>query len=207
MMAVTLETLLDPKHTTMILIEVQDRVIGPKAPWPQLTEAAAKVGLIQNAARLADAMRSRGAPVIHCTAENLPNFFGQNTNARLFGNARKRHQPGDELLDRPNKDVWKDGDLLLPRYHGTSPMTGTQLDTVLRNAGIKTVVLTGVSICFAILNTTFDAVNRSYQVVVPHDAVAGFPEDYAQGVLKNTIFMLGTIASTDDILKAMSTQS
>jgi isochorismate hydrolase len=45
-------------------------------------------------------------------------------------------------------------------------------------------------------------VNRAYQVILPADAVAGFPEEYCQEVMKNTLSMLATIAPTDEILKA-----
>jgi nicotinamidase-related amidase len=202
-MAISLETLLPPGRVAFMMCEVQPGVVGEAAPWPALTEAAARVGLIPNAARIAQAARDRGAPVIHCTAEGLPGRFGANTNTRLSGNARKRAAGlparGSSL---PVPEVWRDGDILLPRYHGTSPMTGGPLDSVLRNHGITTLVLSGVSLCFAILNTTFDAVNRSYQVIIPRDAAAGFPEEYAAQVLTNTLSMLATITTTDELLAA-----
>ncbi|CAO5177345.1 hypothetical protein FAIPA1_30286 [Frankia sp. AiPs1] len=50
---------------------------------------------------------------------------------------------------------------------------------VLRNLGVTTIVATGVSVNIAIPNLVMDAVNRGYQVVVPRDAVAGIPADYA----------------------------
>ncbi len=203
-MAISLQSLLQPGRVAFLLCEVQVGVIGDGAPWPQLSEAARNVGLIGNAARLGDAARVRGAPVVHCTAEPLANGFGGNRNARLFGNARKKRggENHDPALDRPIAEVWQDGDLLLPRYHGVSPMTGTPLDSLLRHEGISTVILSGVSLSFAILNFTMDCVNRGYQVILPRDAVAGFPEPYAQQVLDNTLSMLATITSTDEIIAA-----
>jgi nicotinamidase-related amidase len=202
-MAISLESLLPSGRVAFMMCEVQPGVIGEAAPWPALSEAAARVGLIPNAARIAQAARDRGAPVIHCTAEGLPGRFGANTNTRLSGNARKR---GAALPVRgssaPVPEVWRDGDILLPRYHGTSPMTGGPLDSVLRNHGITTLVLSGVSLCFAILNTTFDAANRSYQVIIPRDAAAGFPEDYAEQVVANTLSMLATMTTTDELIAA-----
>jgi nicotinamidase-related amidase len=202
-MPISLESLLPPGRVAFVLVEVQDSVIGDTAPWPALSEAAKAVGLVPNAARIAEAARARKAPVIHCTAEGLPNRFGANSNARLFGNARKR---GAEAVDRgspkPVAAVYREGDILLPRFHGTSPMTGSALDSVLRNEGITTLILSGVSLCFAMLNTTFDAVNRSYQVIVPRDAAAGFPRNYAQAVVENTLSMLATVVTTDELLAA-----
>ena len=205
-MAIDLKTLLARGNVAFVLCEVQGGIIGDLAPWPELASAAAKVDLVRNAARLAEAARAHGAPVLHCTAEKLPGGFGGNANARLFGNARKRTGVAsrDPRYERPCPPVWREGDILLPRYHGLSPMTGTPLDSVLRNQGVDTVILGGVSVSFAILNLTFDAVNRAYQVILPRDAVAGFPEDYAQAVIANTLAMLATIATTDDILAAWS---
>jgi biuret amidohydrolase len=202
-MAINLNTLLDPGRVAFVLCEVQAGVIGERAPWPALAQAAENVGLIHHAGRIAERARARAAPVIHCTAEFLPGRFGANSNARLFASARKRTEAVAETgLDQPVPEVWREGDLLLPRYHGTSPMTGTQLDSVLRNQGITTIILAGVSLCFAILNTTFDAVNRSYQVIIPRDAAAGFPEDYAAQVLTHTLGMLATITTTDELIEA-----
>jgi nicotinamidase-related amidase len=207
-MPITLESLLQPGRVAFVMCEVQPGVVGDAAPWPALSEAAAKVGLIPNAARIAQAARANGAPVIHCTAEGLPGRFGANTNARLFGNARKRSTSMVERgSDKPSPEVWSEGDVLLPRHHGTSPMTGGPLDSVLRNHGVSTLVLSGVSLCFAILNTTFDAVNRAYQVIIPRDAAAGFPEAYAEQVLANTLSMLATITTTDELLAAWSNVS
>jgi nicotinamidase-related amidase len=202
-MAFSIEPLLQPGRVAFVMCEVQPGVIGPDAPWPPLTEAADRVGLVANAARIAEAARARSAPVIHCTAEGLPGSFGANTNTRLSGNARKRRpgtvRPGG---DKPFPEVWRDGDILLPRYHGTSPLTGTSLDSVLRNEGVTTLILSGVSLCFAILNTTFDSANRAYQVIIPRDAAAGFPEPYAAMVLENTLSMLATITTTDTLLES-----
>jgi nicotinamidase-related amidase len=200
---ISLESLLTPGHVAFVLCEVQENVIGETGPWPPLVEAAKAVDLAGNAARIAEAARARGAPVVHCTANGLPGRFGSSRNARLFGNARKRTTDGPPRgSDKPLASVWRDGDIVLPRFHGVSPMTGTPLDSVLRNEGVTTLVLSGVSLCFAVLNLTMDAVNRSYQVIIPRDAAAGFPQDYAQQVLANTLSMLATVTTTDELLAA-----
>ena len=62
-------------------------------------------------------------------------------------------------------------------------MTGTQLDSMLRNLGVTTIVGVGVSVNIGMTNFAFDAVNRGYQFVMPTDAVAGVPADYAAAVI------------------------
>ncbi len=58
-------------------------------------------------------------------------------------------------------------DLVLTRTHGLDPMAGTDLDPVLRNLGVRTIVVTGVSVNVAVTNLVMDAVNRGYDVVLP----------------------------------------
>ena len=95
-------------------------------------------------------------------------------------------------------------DVVLTRLHGLGPMGGTDLDPVLRNLGITTIVGIGVSVNVGMLDFAFDAVNAGYQFVLPRDAVAGIPEDYAESVLDNTLSLVTTLCTTDDVLRAWS---
>jgi nicotinamidase-related amidase len=78
-------------------------------------------------------------------------------------------------------------------------MAGTDLDPILRNLGITTVVVAGVSVNVAITNLVMDAVNLGYQVVLPRDAVCGLPADYADAVIDNTLRLLATVTTVDDL--------
>ena len=199
----SLRELARPGVTALVLQEVQNGVVGAQTVLRELADAAAAVGVVPNAARLAAAARAAGVPVIHATAENLPGGFGANHNARLFAAARKLGEiaPGTSSV-RPADEVYASGDILLPRYHGLSPLAGTQLDALLRNAGVTTLVVAGVSLNVAIPNTVFDAVNHSYQVVVPSDAVAGTPVEYGHQVIAHCLRLISTIVTTDELVAA-----
>jgi biuret amidohydrolase len=202
-----LADLVQPGTTALILQEVQDGVVGASSALPALAEAGARIGMIPNIARLARAARAAGVPVVHATAENLPGGFGLNHNARLFAGARKAgadNVPGSTSV-QPMPEVFADGDLVLPRYHGLSPLTGSPLDSLLRNQGITTLVLVGVSLNVAIPNTVFDAINRSYQVVLVTDAVAGVPEGYGEQIIANTLGLMATLTTTDALVAAWTT--
>jgi nicotinamidase-related amidase len=124
--------------------------------------------------------------------------------SRLFAAAKRdgaeNARRNDSVL--PVAELDADGDLVLPRYHGLSPMTGTPLDSLLRNAGVTTIVVAGVSLNVAIPNLVFDAVNRAYQVVVVTDAVAGIPLEYGESVLRHSLALLATLATTDEVVAA-----
>jgi nicotinamidase-related amidase len=201
-----LEELVHPNRTALVFQELQRGVVGDESALPALAEAAREVGVIANALRLAPAARAAGVPVIHATAENLPGGFGVNRNARLFAGTRRaggENAPQSSSVE-PMPGLYEEGDLVLPRYHGLSPMTGGPLDSLLRNSGITTVVVAGVSLNVAIPNLVFDSVNRSYQVIVVADAVAGTPREYGDQVIEHCLRLLATMASTEEVMKAWS---
>jgi nicotinamidase-related amidase len=52
----------------------------------------------------------------------------------------------------------------------------------------------------AVPNAVFDAVNRGYTVVVPTDAIAGVPSEYTPAMIRNTLALVATVATTDEVL-------
>jgi nicotinamidase-related amidase len=189
-------------HCALLVQEVQEGVVGPRAGLKELAAAASSVDLIARLCELTAAARRGGVPVLHCTAADLPDSFGSNSNARLFTAARRIGTialPGDPSV-QPTGGLLVEGDIVIPRFHGLSPLTGSQLDSLLRNEGIRTVVVTGVSLNVAIPNLVFDAINRSYQVVVPRDAVVGVPIDYGEMVIEHTLRPLATICTVPELV-------
>ena len=143
-------------------------------------------------------------PVIHCTAENLPDRFGTNTNARLFVAARRlglKNRPSSADV-RPVADVFEAGDLVLPRFHGLSPLTGTHLDSLLRNQGVHSLIVIGVSLNLAVPNLVMDAVNRSYTVVLVSDAVVGVPVEYGREVIRHSLGLVSTVVTSQQLEQA-----
>jgi nicotinamidase-related amidase len=199
-----------PGHTALVTQECQGAVIGPNAGLALLAEEARRVAL-PNIVKLLPAARAAGVRVVHCLVQRRPDGLGSNHNAKIFSRGRGPGQgqvditpgtPGAALLPELGPEPT---DLVLSRWHGVGPMGGTDLDAVLRNLGVSTVVVVGVSLNIAIPNFVMDAVNAAYRVIVPRDAVAGIPTDYGAAVIANTLSLLATITTTDDLLQAWGT--
>jgi len=196
--------LVDPAHTVLLLQECQKGVIGPLSNLPEMAEAAKKE-MIPNVVRLAAAARQAGVRVIHATAAHPPDMWGANSNARVFLGVLKSPVKlilGTEAVEVLDEIGVEGDDILFFRQHGLSPMQGTELDSLMRNAGVTTIVLAGVSANIAIPNTTFDAVNRSYQVVIPRDAISGTPPEYTEQLLQHTLGYIATLTTTADLVTA-----
>jgi len=192
-----------PAHTVLLLQECQKGVIGEASALPELA-AVARTTIIPNLRRLTTAARAAGVKVIHATAAHQPDYWGANTNARLFAGAKRspvQLVQGDPAAD-PLDELVGPGDLVIPRQHGLSPLQGTELDSMLRNERVRTVVLVGVSLNVAVVNVAFDAVNASYDVVIPRDAVAGTPAEYGEQVLAHTLAYIADVVTTDAVVAA-----
>jgi len=203
-MPLDLAALLEPGRTAIVTSEVQNGVVGPRSALPALAEAAT-AAMLPNLARLLPVARAASVQVVHCTAYRRADGKGANHNARLFLGVRK--SPVALLPGTPEVEVVPElgpepEDLVLTRTHGLDPMSGTDLDPVLRNLGVTTVVVTGVSVNVAVTNLVMDAVNRGYDVVLPRDAVCGIPQEYADAVIDNTLALLAAVVTTDDLIAA-----
>jgi biuret amidohydrolase len=199
-----LASLAAPAHTAIVTSEVQGGVVGGRSALPELAEAA-RSSMLPALERLLPAARAAGVQVVHCTAHRRADGRGANRNARLFMGVRKSDVallPGSaEASVLPELGPEPD-DLVLTRTHGLDPIDGTDLDPVLRNLGVTTVVVTGVSVNVAVTSLVMGAVNRGYQVVLPRDAVCGIPADYADAVIDGTLSLLATVTTTDDLIAA-----
>jgi nicotinamidase-related amidase len=201
-MPLDLAALVDPTHTAVVTSEVQNGVVGPRSALPALAEAAAAT-MLPALARLLPAARAAGVQVVHCTAYRRADGKGANHNARLFMGVRRSPVallPGTREVEVVRELGPEPEDLVLTRTHGLDPMAGTDLDPVLRNLGVRTLVVTGVSVNVAVTNLVMDAVNHGYDVVLPRDAVCGIPQDYADAVIDNTLALLAAVTTADELI-------
>jgi biuret amidohydrolase len=194
--------LVAPQHTAIVTQECQGAVVGPNAGLAVLAQEARREA-VPNIERLLPAARDAGVKVVHCLVQRRPDGLGGNHNAKIFaiGSGDVAVTPGTEGAELLPELGPAPTDLVLRRWHGIGPMGGTDLDAVLRNLGVTTIVAVGVSVNLAITNLVMDAVNKAYRVVVPRDAVAGIPTDYAATIIDNMLSLLATITTTEDLLE------
>jgi nicotinamidase-related amidase len=199
-MPLDLRALVAPARTVLVTQECQRGVMGDLSQLPELAKNARDA--LPQIVRLVAAARAAGVQIVHCVAEQRADGRGANSNARIFQYMAKTPlrlvRGSDAAAIVPEIEV-RDEDIVLARLHGLSPFSGTELDFVLRNLGVSTIVGTGVSVNVAIQNLAFDAVNAGYQMVIPRDAVAGFPREYAEAVFANTLGAVATLVSSDEL--------
>ena len=202
-MAVDLAAMVDGGHAALLTMELQRGVVGDRSSFPELAAAVGAVGVVENTARLVAAARRRGVPVVHCTAGFRADRSGSPANAPLISAMLRRPE---HLLEDTEAVELAPGlgaspeDLVSHRRHGVAPFGGTDLHDVLQGLGVEVVVATGVSLNLGIVGLCVEAVDLGYRVVVPRQAVAGVPADYARSVLQHTVSLVATVVDVDELL-------
>ncbi len=91
--------------------------------------------------------------------------------------------------------------------HRYSPFDNTDLELLLRNLGVETLVIGGVNTNNCVLCACFEAFNRDYRVVVMRDVCASMNgPDYHEAALRLIEAALGWVVSSDEVVAAVSAE-
>jgi biuret amidohydrolase len=185
---------LTPATTAVIALEVQENLVLPETSYiPGLAAHATEIGLVARLATLLDSARRVGAQVIYVADQRRDDGLGGARNIMVPGANGERaafsHGPIVSEL-KPHAE-----DIVISREHGMSGFFTTPLDQYLRNLGITSTIITGVSANIAVNSTSIEAMNRGYRVIVPHDCIAGDPPEFVEQLLRYVIRNVAMVGS------------
>ena len=132
--------------------------------------------IIPATARLLDAARAAGVPVVFC---NDAHIKGIDRELKLWGDHAIVGTEGAQVIPELNLS---ECDYVIPkrRYSG---FFQTDLDITLKELGVQTVVMTGLHTHMCVRHTSADAYSLGYDVVVAKEATDSFTEeDYIGGL-------------------------
>jgi nicotinamidase-related amidase len=194
------------ERAALVISECQNGMTNPDyASNDGLAAQSAERGIIERIAALAADCRRAGVPVVHCTFVPRADFAGTTANCLLLGSVRKKAAVHE---GRPEAEIHpllrpEPGDYVIRRQHGLSAFHGTELEPVLRAAGVQTVILAGVSTNVAIPGTSLEAVNRGFTVVIPEDCTAGAWPEAHEFQVTHTLPLLTTVTSSEAVRAAL----
>lgn len=193
------------QRPALLISEVQNGITNSRYASTSLVEQVESRGIVPKIAKLADAFRAAGAPVIFCNIVPRANFQGFRVNCVLAAQVRKSGLMAGtpEALTHEDLPV-KAGDVVIERSHGMAPFTGTELDAILRGEGVDTVVLAGVSTNIALAGASIEAIGLGYNVVLAEDCVAGGTADTHQIQITMHLPLLATISSGDAVAEHLA---
>jgi len=203
-MPIDLREVLEPARTAVLVIECQQGIVGETSSLRDLAQSVREGSMLERLSGLLACARRAGARVYHCTVESRADGLGQLTHtpigARALGPAGEAGMSAGSAGAAIVADLGPEPqDVVAPRDHGLTVFHETGLDVLLRVAGVRTVVVTGVSVNIAITGAVIDAVNRGYTVVIPTDCVAGAPASYARDALRYALRNLAFLSTAEQI--------
>jgi nicotinamidase-related amidase len=164
---------LDPARTALLVVHMAKGVAGPvDTPFNRLfRRRAEKTGVIGVQARLLDGFRRAKAKVVYTLVTYQPGLPGVRPNSPLFRTLVEsptlvQGTPAVEVID----DVAPRPDEPVVRGQAASGFEGTALDTILRVAGVDTLVLVGIATDVAVESTARAASDLQYRTIVVSDA-------------------------------------
>ena len=188
--------------TSFVVIDMQNDYCSPGGDFDQRgIPIGPAQGVLPNIRRLRDAARSRGLFVLY-TAMVFDEFTYEDRHHKIVPERMRdrklclRGTWGAAVMDELAPGS---GELVIEKCR-YSAFYNTNLEVLLRNRGITTLILVGVVTNVCVESTARDAWNRDFDVIVVSDATAGYAEDLHEAALKNVAYHCGAVCSTEEVL-------
>jgi nicotinamidase-related amidase len=182
----TLDEIVDPAHTAVLIIDLQNDFAGDGGVVSK--RRPADVALLREPLpeilKFLDASRAAGVLHVYVGVAALPNGASESDAnlARLVGqwdgqipNWAVEGTWGSEFIpELPGPGA---GDIVIHKRRA-SAFAGTDLDLVLRAHHVKTLIVIGVTTSGCVMYTARDAMMEGYYVVVPIDCLGSQSRDW-----------------------------
>lgn len=157
-----------PGATALLLVDLQQGTCGDAQPCPRPSfDQQFRADTLPAAQRALAAARAGGLEVIHTVIANLT-ADGRDRSLD-YKRCSMGFPPGSWAAQVIHELAPLADELVLPKS-SSSPFSSTTLDYLLRNIGIRTLVVIGLLTDQCIDHTVKDAADRGYRVVCLHDA-------------------------------------
>lgn len=181
----TLEELVAPKHTALLLIDLQNDYLMPGGYHDKLKwDNSACRQIVSPVKRVLEAARHSDVLVVHIQMTLYPGYLADSP-ASLRSHLLKMGLKGSVSIEKlPIRCIdgtwgWQRIDELTPlpnevvvKKHRSSAFIGTDLDMILRSNGIKSAVITGLVTQGCVMATALDALLFDYYPILLQDCIA-----------------------------------
>jgi nicotinamidase-related amidase len=183
---------LDPKTTALVLIDLQNAVLG----YETKPYAASKV--VERSRAMSEAFRAKGALVVYVRVP-LNKILSLPTDA-VMNLPKDLPAVASEIADAAGM---QGGDLLISKRHWGA-FAQTALQSELRNRGVETVVLAGISTNMGVESTLRQGTGLGFAFVTVEDACSTFSPEMQDFAFKTIFPHLSHVRTTQQVLEALA---
>lgn len=197
---------IDPARTAFLLLHWQKDLASPKGKFagdlPKLIEAAHNIENTQDALK---ASRETGVFVIYVNIGYRPGYpefppdiggiAGHVKETKAFLKGSWGDEPVDELKPLENETIIFNS--------SSNAFCYTDLELILRNRGIKNLVLTGMCTNWVVESTAREALNRCYSAYILEDCCNSWNRAMHDWAIKNILPSFATISNSKAYIEAL----
>ncbi|MBB6307463.1 isochorismatase family protein [Xanthobacter tagetidis] len=196
---------LDPSRCAVLIQDMQNDVVMDGGAFASSGSPAhcRQQNAIANAARLAEAARRRGIPVIHVWFVVEPGAPGVTMNCPLFeglADANALVRGGWGVAPVPGLEA-RAGDHVVEKQR-MSAWEGSRLETVLRALGRDVVIVTGAWTNMSIEHTARTGADKGYFMVVPEDACSTMNAEWHTASVNYALQNVAVVTDVDEVIAA-----
>lgn len=202
----TLAQRLDPRHTALIVVDVQNDFCHRQGACVRAVDADVSdiEAAMPNVRRLIEAARAAGAFVVFIRSiyddEYLSDALREQYARRGYLRILQTGDWGTEFYEGIQPDPSR-GEIVVTK-HRYNAFAGTELDAELRRRGTRSVICCGFTTSTCVESTARDALFHDYHTAIARDAVGEFDRDLHQGTLKLFNRTFGPVPTTDEVVAA-----
>jgi ureidoacrylate peracid hydrolase len=206
----------DIGKSALVIVDMQNDFVHPDGGFAHLARERPEAQIdmpflmstISHVKRLADAFRRASRPVVYVTQVLRPDYsdaafpYWRATKGSTSGNPTFIVEGtwGSQIVDELKPEP---GDHLVVKK-GFGGFANTPLDTILRNLGVNTCVMAGVTTCVCVSTTIREGVEYNYRMIIVSDAVAEVHRDTHEAELKTMARIFADVKSTDEVIKMLA---
>jgi ureidoacrylate peracid hydrolase len=193
-------------NTAVLVVDMQNDTVHSGGAYAATgaAEHALSQKVVEHVQTVIAAARATEIPVIfsRIVVYPLPGVSG--TNAPIFRmlapDTFKTGTWGAQIVDEL---VPTDGELVLDRTR-MSVFNGTEIDSMLRNLGVRTVVVVGAWTNMAVEHTVRDAADHGYEVTVVADATSSLSAEWQAAALGFALTNIATVTDTASVVASFT---
>ena len=185
---------LDPRTTALVLIDLQQGILGyAKAPYDGAAVLAKAVALV-------DAFRAANAPIVRVKV-GWSADGGDALKVPVDAPTPAGSLPANWLDDPAELPAQPHDIAILKRQWGA--FHGTDLDLQLRRRGIRTMVLGGIATAIGVESTARFAWELGYEIIFAEDMTSGPDAAAHENSFKAVFPRIGRVRTTADVIAAL----
>lgn len=197
----------DPKKTALLFIDPQNDFLSEGGVvWDLVGKGVRETKVVEHLVGLRNAARKAGIPVFYS-----PHYYTDEEYDRW-----KHLNPIDQLMfDRKmfRKGTWgaefhpqlqpDENTIVLSPHKGLSNFQTGDTNLQLRQRGIQTIVLAGMSANLCVESHLRDAAEHGFDVIVVKDATTGPGEEATRAAHTNYGFIANEVVETEDVVRRL----